>query len=133
VPATGVAVDAATGGLVCTIPPHAEGFVDIAVANPDGQTATSAGFHYGPPPSISGFSPATIVSKGEAVTVDGANISATVQVIVGGTIASVSSVSATQVVFVAPKLNAGRYQFAVTNTDGQYAVGPGFLAYASGL
>lgn len=31
VPATGVSIDAMTGGLLSTVPPHAEGFVDIVV------------------------------------------------------------------------------------------------------
>jgi IPT/TIG domain len=134
VPATGVSIDPSTGGLLSITPPNPEGFVDIVVTNPDGQTATSAGFHYGPPPSISGFSPSTVLRRGDLITVSGANFAVAfgVQVVVGGTVASIVSRTDTQIVFAAPKLNVGSYPFAVSNFDGQYAVAPGYLVYASG-
>lgn len=132
VPATGVSIAPSTGALSIT-PPNSEGF-DIVVTNPDGQTATSAGFHYGPPPSISSFSPSTVLRRGDLITVTGASFAVAygVQVVVGGTVATISSAADTQIVFAAPKLNAGSYPFAISNFDDQYAVSPGYLLYASG-
>src|SRR5512140_328204 len=39
-------------GLVTTTPAHAEGYFDLVVTNPDGQSATFSNFHYGPAPVI---------------------------------------------------------------------------------
>ena len=62
----------ADSNLVLVTPPNPEGFVDVVVTNPDGQSATYPRFHYGPPPVISSFSPAS-VRKGDKVTISGAN------------------------------------------------------------
>jgi hypothetical protein len=134
VSALAVALDAGTGGLLATAPPHAEGFVDVVVTNPDGQAATSTGFHYGPPPSIAAFSPQAGVRPGDLVTVSGLDfdVAGGVQVLVGGVVAVLSSKTATELVFAAPKLNPAAYYFSVVNADGQYAT-PGVpLAYQPG-
>lgn len=134
VPATGVALDAVTGGLLATAPAHADGYVDVVVTNPDGRSGTSPRFHYGPPPAIADFAPRTGVRPGDLVTVTGADfdVTAGVQVIVGGVIAVVSSRTPTELVFVAPKVNPLPYYFAVSNADGQYATSPVALAYQPG-
>jgi IPT/TIG domain-containing protein len=117
--------------LVVVTPPHAEGFVDMVVTNPDGQSATFHGFHYGPPPSISSLTPATNVRKGDLVTMTGANFGDIygVQVSVGGQPAKIISKSPTEIVFAVPKQNAGTYQVFVFNWDSQYAVSPVLLSY----
>jgi hypothetical protein len=113
-------------GLVTTTPALADGYVDIVVTNPDGQSATFANFHIGPPPTVTAFLP-TSTRKGKDLTISGSDFGTTPQVIIGGLIAPVKSVSATSTVVTVPKLNAGSYQFAVTNPDGQYGVAPGRL------
>ena len=136
VPALSVALDPNASSTVATVlnvvtPPHAEGFVDMVVTNPDGQSATFINFHYGPPPSISTLAPSTNVRKGDLVTMTGANFGATyvVQVSVGGMPAQIVSKSDTQLVFAVPKQNAGTYQVFVFNWDSQYAVSPVLLSY----
>jgi hypothetical protein len=98
VPSPSVSVDAASGGLVTVTPPHEEGFVDVVVTNPDGQTATSPGFHYGPAPVITSVAPASNVRPGTLVTVTGANFADVlgVQASIGPAIAFVVSKSPTQ-------------------------------------
>jgi hypothetical protein len=123
--------------LTLTVPPKPAGageFVDLVVRNPDGQTATFAGFHYGPPPSITGVSaapPATIttVHKGDVLTITGTDFSSGTGVQVQiGQLAVITSATATEIVVVAPKNNPGTYQVVVTNSDGQYGVSPSGLS-----
>lgn len=120
----------AASNLVLVTPPNPEGFYDVVVTNPDGQSATYPRFHYGPPPSIASMSPLS-VRKGDKVTITGANFAALygVQVSVGGTPALIASKTDTQIVFYAPKLNVGAYQVFVFNFDSQYAVGADLLTY----
>ena len=125
-PCTTTCTSAPYVGLITTTPPHAEGYVDLVVTNPDGQSATFPGFHYGPSPVITDFAP-TAVRKRSELTINGNDFGATPQVNIGGQIAALTSVSATQLVVTVPKLNVGTYQFSVTNPDTQYAVAPGVL------
>lgn len=134
VPATDVHYDpnassTAASNLVLVTPPNPEGFYDVVVTNPDGQSATYPRFHYGPPPSIASMSPLS-VRKGDKVTITGANFAALygVQVSVGGYTALLASKSDTQLVFYVPKMNAGAYQVAVMNFDSQYAVAADLLS-----
>lgn len=134
VPATGVHYDpnasaTAASNLVLVTPPNPEGFYDVVVTNPDGQSATYANFHYGPPPSISAMSPLS-ARRGDRVTISGANFASQhgVQVSVGGTTALLASKSDTQLVFYVPKMNQGSYQVAVMNFDSQYTVGADLLS-----
>ena len=132
VPATAIAscstscTSAPYVGLITTTPPHAEGYVDLVVSNPDGQGATFPGFHYGPAPVITGFAP-TAVRKRSDLTIGGNDFGATPQVNIGGQIAAIKTASATQLVVTVPKLTVGSYQLSVANPDGQYGVGPGVL------
>jgi IPT/TIG domain-containing protein len=134
VPATNVHYDpnasaTADSNLVLVTPPNPEGFYDVVVTNPDGQSATYPRFHYGPPPSIASMSPLS-VRKGDKVTIAGANFAALygVQVSVGGYTALLASKSDSQLVFYVPKMNAGSYQVAVMNFDSQYAVAADLLS-----
>jgi hypothetical protein len=123
------------GRLLVVTPPHAEGFVDVAVTNPDGQEAVYAGFHYGPPPQITSVSPATGVRPGTLLTITGANFSDTRGVQVGiGPVASVTVVSRSpgELVVEAPKMNKGTYTLWVANFDGQYAVAATQISVAGG-
>ena len=136
-PGTGLVISVASVNpprqyLTLTTPPKPSGagdFVDLVVQNPDGQTATFVGFHYGPPPSITSVSatPTGIgnVHKGDVITITGADFSVStgVQVQIGA-FAVISSASPTQLVVVAPKVNPGTYRVVVTNTDGQFGVAP---------
>jgi hypothetical protein len=115
---------ASLGGLMTWTPANPEGFVDIVVTNPDGQSATWSGFHYGPPPSIASFGP-TDVHVGDQVTISGANFGVdglAIQPAVGTAIAPIVSSSLTQLVITVPKVNQGKYQIVVSNADSQYAV-----------
>jgi hypothetical protein len=131
VPATGVQLDPGTQGLLVTAPAHADGLVDIVVTNPDGQSATSVGFHYGPPPTIASFAPQAAVRAGDLVTITGADFSFAdaLQVEVSATLATIVSATATEIVLSAPRMNPGSYPVIVVNFDGQYAVAPGLLTY----
>jgi hypothetical protein len=135
-PATGLVLSDSTPPrklLTLTVPAQPAGageFVDLVVRNPDGQTATFAGFHYGPPPvigSVSVAAPATLttVHKGDVITITGTDFSVATGVQVQiGQLAVISSATATQLVVVAPKNNPGTYQVVVVNHDGQFGVGP---------
>lgn len=124
VAAASVTPDAQSGGLVAVTPPNPEGFVDVVVTNPDGQSAVYHHFHYGPPPIITSISPTTVFRRGDQITITGANFAVTygVQVVVGSAIAQILSKSPTQIVIAMPKLNVGGYYVAVSNFDSQYAV-----------
>jgi hypothetical protein len=118
---TTLCTSAPYAGLVTTTPALPEGYVDLVVMNPDGQSATFAGFHVGPAPVIDSFSPSS-TRKGRDLTIAGNYFGATPQVAIGGQIALVKSKSPTSLVVTVPKLNAGAYQLSVTNPDRQYAV-----------
>jgi hypothetical protein len=119
-----VTVDPSVTGLVATTPAHAEGFVDVVVTNPDGQSSTVPGFHFGPPPSPQAFAP-TLLSNGKAgqvVTIDGVDFDAGATVAFGTTPGAVQSRTPTQLTVLTPKVNPGFYLIVVTNTDGQFGV-----------
>jgi hypothetical protein len=120
----------ADSNLVLVTPPNPEGFYDVVVTNPDGQSATYPRFHYGPPPVISSVSP-TSVRKGDLVTITGANFAVQygVSVNVGGTPVPILSKTDTALVIAAPKLNVGSYQVFVFNFDSQYTVAADRLVY----
>ena len=124
-PATGLTYDAANSWLQVTIPPHAEGFVDVVVQLADGQTATEPGFHYGPPPRVTGMTPET-GHRDDVVTLTGENFADVhgVSVSFGGAHALITSRSSTQLVVVVPKMNPGTYQVAVANFDDQFGLSP---------
>jgi hypothetical protein len=123
-----VSLDPVAKVLVATAPPHAEGFVDVVVTNPDGQSATIQGFHYGLPPAPTAFTPGTVVKPGDLVTITGSAFSG-VQVMFSNTLAQVVSQDASTIVVAAPKMNPGSYPVIVTNFDGQYHLAPGVIVY----
>jgi hypothetical protein len=123
VAATGVSYDPVNHWVQATTPPHADGFVPVTVTLADGQTASIAGFHYGPPPVVQGFTP-TIGKRGDTVTVTGTGFADLLGVTVrfGGTTATITSKSPTQLVVTVPKLNPGPYPIVVANFDDQFSV-----------
>lgn len=125
-PATGVTYDAVNRWLQVIDPPHAEGFVDIVVRLADGQTATFPGFHYGPPPVVTSFTPDT-GHRDATVTITGRNFAAVegVSVSFGVTRAVILSRSPTELVVVVPKMNPGTYPVVVANFDDQFGMGAG--------
>jgi IPT/TIG domain len=134
IPAASVTVDPQSGGLVTVTPPHPEGFVDVVVTNPDGQSAVAPNFHYGPPPTISSVTPTTSIRNGTIMTITGTNFADVydLQVGIGSSIAPILSKSPTQIVISAPKMNQGLYQLFVANFDSQYVVMPGWVSVSGG-
>jgi hypothetical protein len=131
--ATGVHFDTNANALVVVTPPHAEGFVDVVVTNPDGQTATAPGFHFGPPPAPTSFTPTSFANgaAGQLVTITGTSFSDVqgVQVMFSGFLGTVVAKSPTELTVAIPKLNPGVfYQVIVTNFDGQFGLAPGTLS-----
>ena len=143
--------------LTVTIPPSpllpavTDGFVDVAVQNPDGQTDTLApkvapdgtpwpgNFHYGPPPVATGFSPTS--GKGLDVSITGTGFSSDktgarvgLQVLMSGlttlfppmsSTAPAATATSITVSVRADQINPGNYTFTVTNFDGQSSAAPG--------
>jgi hypothetical protein len=139
VAALSVTLDTVINVLNVTAPPGpggVEAFVDVTVTNPDGQFATIAGFHYGPPPQVLSFASAADGTQtlnngkaGQLVNINGVNFSDVrgLQVSFSGNLATVTAKSPTALTVGIPKLNPGSYQVIVTNFDGQFGVAPGFL------
>ncbi len=123
-PATSVAF-ASTTQLTATTPAGAIGPKSVVVTNPDGQPATlSGGFnHLGPPPAISGVSPAFgPAAGGTALTVSGSNFFAGATLAVGGAAATGVTVSPAALVRgTTPAGAVGPAAVTVTNVDGQTA------------
>jgi hypothetical protein len=152
---TSVPQNPASGyALGVTVPPTAPGtdtFVELRVTNPDGTfgiftSAKGNGFHYGPPPAITGVTPAATITcagglpcitPGTSITVAGANFTASaagpragLQVSVGGVVVPLTASSPTQIVFDAPKLNNVSVPVTVTNFDKQSATSTDRLLFA---
>lgn len=120
--------------ILVRAPAHATGVVDVAVLNPDGNTAGAAqSFMYrGPAPVVATMSPKSGPSAGGTeVALDGAHFDANPTVAVDGVAASVVSVTPTRVVVRMPPHPPARVQLAVTNADGQSAWGPVAFTYTS--
>jgi len=123
-------------------PAHDEGFADVVVTNPDGQSATYSSFHYGPPPVVSGISCSGsggcgAVRRDDRVTITGTGFAAAPGVRVAFSsidraqqaVATQISASATEIVVAAPKLDPGLYSVVVNNFDGQVGVAAQRLTY----
>jgi hypothetical protein len=134
--ASGLTYDPVQKTLLVIIPPSPSGptadvFVPIVVVSSDGQSSSWPDFHYGNPPVLSGFTP-NVGVKGDTVTISGADFTADatgvragLQVSFGGTLATITQKSPTQITVTVPKLNPGSFQVIVVNFDGQYAVAAG--------
>jgi len=123
VPASDVTVVDGTT-IRATTPAHAEGIVDVQVANPDGQTTTlPASFTYtsSPAPVVLSATPSNGVQSGGArVTLSGTGFASGLTVDFGGVPATgVSFVDSTKISAVAPPHAEGDVDLVVTNPDGQ--------------
>jgi hypothetical protein len=134
--ATNVAVVNSTS-ITATAPAHAAGTVNVAVANPDGQSGMLANaFTYatpGPAPTISGVSPNSGSTAGAtSVQVNGANFVSGATVSFGGTAAAgVTFVSTSALTVTTPAHASGAVNVVVTNPDAQSATLSGGFTYLS--
>ncbi|WP_257450218.1 IPT/TIG domain-containing protein [Archangium lipolyticum] len=121
--------------LTATAPARAAGVVDVAVINPDGQSAVLArGFTYLAPPAISSITPDSGESNGgQRVTISGSGFRTGVKVRFGGVEAEgVSLLGDTSLSAFTPVHAPGVVDVQVENADGQSATrGGGFTYVAS--
>ncbi|QRO02119.1 IPT/TIG domain-containing protein [Archangium violaceum] len=121
--------------LTATAPAHAAGVVDVAVINPDEQSAVLAkGFTYLAPPTISSVTPDSGESNGgQRVTISGSGFRTGVKVRFGGAEAEgVSVLGDTSLSAFTPVHAPGLVDVQVENADGQSATrGGGFTYVAS--
>jgi hypothetical protein len=146
VPGTGISFDAVNNVLQVTTPPGPgglEAFVNVTVANPDGQSSGFIGFHYGPPPNptdffsdVNGTKTLNNGKAGQVIDIIGTDFSVQpgrgVQVLFSGPSSGIGTVdtklSTTTTLFVGiPKLNPGTYTIIVTSFDGQFKIAAGQL------
>ncbi|MBI5067569.1 MAG: IPT/TIG domain-containing protein [Deltaproteobacteria bacterium] len=123
-------------------PPHAEGFAEVVITNPDGQGASYSSFHYGPPPAVDAVACSAgcgSVRRDDLVTFTGSGFTTAagegVQVLFSSVdrpqkaVAVLVSASPTELVVQAPRLDPGLYSLVVSNFDGQYDVAAAQLTY----
>ena len=120
-------------------PPMSEGSVDVAVTNPDGQSAIlPQGFNaYSPTrevvpgPQIETIFPAfSPVTGGQIITITGAHFSDGTQLILGGAPINTWTIdSQTSGTFETPAHAAGLVSVALTNPDGQSDVRPNAILF----
>ena len=115
-PATAITV---TGVLQITAvtPAGTAGEREVKITNSDGQYVTGA-FTYNPLPTAGGpVSPAS-GTQGAVVTISGTNFVNGLSVVIGGASATVNSVSATQIIVLAPAdTSPGAKDITITNPD----------------
>ncbi len=93
-----------SNSLSFATPPGSAGPADVTVTTPGGQTASSGGFIYFAPPTITSFAP-TSGGTGTTVTITGTNFDSEVagdEVLFGTTSAVVTSATSTQIVTTVP-------------------------------
>ncbi len=136
--ATDVAVDEQAGTVTSTTPPRPRGVYDLVVTNPDGQSSTSPGFLFEPPPVPTTFFPGS-GKAGSSLTVGGtgfiAGMTGATRIRVGGMDATITlSVrlgrapdSPVDDTVTVPDLPAGSYPVVAINPDGQQGTAPGLF------
>ncbi len=127
-------IDATT--LNALSPPLPPGAVDVAVTNPDGQSALLAaslqiGAKAGTAPALVSRSPAAgTTAGGQTVTLAGANLDKGAVLIWGGEhVPQLTVESATTATVVTPKHAAGAVDITLINPDGQSATLPNGFVY----
>jgi hypothetical protein len=117
--------------LSVVTPPHAAGVVDIDIATTTGTTRGAGAFTYLPHPQVTGVSPAQgRAAGGTAVTISGANLGQTSQVIFDNTPAVITVRTATELVVTAPAHGAGAVDLLVV-TPGGAAIAENAYSYYS--
>jgi RHS repeat-associated protein len=113
-----------------TVPPHAAGAIDVTVVTPAGTSAVTAAdrftFVSPPAPVVTGLSRTTgDIFGGVTMAVIGTHFTGATQVTVGGTAASVSTISDTAISFSTPaRATAGMVDVRVTTPGGTSAITP---------
>jgi hypothetical protein len=115
----------------CTTPAHAAGDVDVVVGMSTGSVTIVNGFEYYVEPDVTGFTPTSDYTSGGAeVIITGTDfISAGLSVTFGGTTASCSYISSTEISCTAPAHSAGSVSISVS-TDNGFSSMPGFTYIA---
>jgi len=114
--------------ITCTTPPHASGLVDVAVTTPGGTATSVGGFTYIPPPTITSIVPNSgPVAGGTTVVITGTNLTGGT-VTFGGTAATCTVNSATQITCTTPAHTPGAVDVVVT-TPGGTATSTGGFTY----
>lgn len=120
--------------LVATVPPHRSGKVNVQVTTADGMSSSVPGvFTYtASSPAVSSVTPKSgATAGGTAVTITGSNFVSGATVSFGGSPASVSFVSSTQLNAVTPAHAVGSVNVAVTNPDSTSAMLPGAFTFGT--
>jgi hypothetical protein len=121
--------------VAARFPPHAGGYVDVAVVNPDGQSASLSGaFRYVvTPPTLVAVSPSVGPTVGNIVVlVEGTGFMAGARVFLGALEAATTVLDSTFVRAVTPASNPGFVSVSVFNPDGQSASLPEAFEYREG-
>ena len=105
--------------VVFTTPAKVVGTYDVVLTNPGGTSTKTGAFTYAAIPTITSLSITTRAATGTVqVTVTGTNLTGASAATVGGTVASVGTVTATTVVINTPAMSAGTYDVVVTTPGG---------------
>ena len=110
--------------ITAIAPARTAGAVDVTVTTPAGTSATSAAdlFTYDPVPTVTGISPASVVTSGGAsVTISGTGFAGATAVDFGVTPASFTVDSATQITATSPQAPAGMVNVTVAAPGGTSA------------
>jgi len=123
--ASSVTFNSATS-LTVTTPAHAAGGANIVVTTAGGSATQVNGFTFISPPVVSSVSPTEgPVAGNTSVTISGTDFTGASQVTFGGTSASFSAISATQITATAPPHSVGTVDIRVTTPGGTSATGAG--------
>ena len=125
--ATNITLNTATS-ITAIAPAETAGTVDITVTTAGGTSATSSVDHYTylPTPTVTAVSPtAGPLGAGTPVTITGTNLSGATAVKFGGTNATITADTATQITATAPAGTAGTVDVTVTTAGGTSATSTG--------
>ena len=76
-----------------------------------------------PPPAVSAITPASgLVSGGTIITISGGGFNLGLEVLIGGTAATVGGITGSQITATTPAGSSGSKEVKITNTDGQYCI-----------
>jgi formylglycine-generating enzyme required for sulfatase activity len=129
--ATGLVVVNATT-ITAVTPPGTAGAKSVSVTTPGGTAALASAFTYFAPPTISSLVPAAgPIAGGTTITINGANLTSTASVTVGGVPAiGVTVLSATKVRVVTPPGSAGGRDVVLTTAWGTVTRTNGFTYFS---
>lgn len=123
--ATGVVINSPTS-VTLTTPAHTAGAADIAVTTPGGTATVSGAYTYIPVPTVTSVAPNSGPTPGgTSVTITGTGLSGVTQVNFGGTSASFTINSGTQITATSPAGSTGTVDITVTSTAGTSATSSG--------